>query len=64
MCHNAANAQRNVALHTPQLLQQHALAVYQQTVVLRQMPLHNATQMSEAERELVRRWFHGGAPVE
>jgi len=64
MCHNAANAQKNVALHTPQLLQQHAQAVYQQTAVLRQMPLHNATQMSEAERELVRRWFHGGAPVQ
>jgi uncharacterized membrane protein len=64
MCHNAANPQANVALHTPLLLRQHAQAVYQQTAVLRQMPLHNATQMTEAERDLVRRWFHGGAPVE
>ena len=64
MCHNAANAQKNVALHTPLLLQQHAQAVYQHTVALRTMPLHNATQMTEAERDLVRRWFQGGAPVE
>jgi uncharacterized membrane protein len=64
MCHNAANAQGRVALHTPELLGRHALGVYQQTAVLRLMPLHNVTQMTEAERDLVRRWFHAGAPVE
>ncbi|MBX3635092.1 MAG: urate hydroxylase PuuD [Rubrivivax sp.] len=64
MCHNAALAQKNVALHTPELLQQHAQAVYQQTVVLKLMPMNNATQITDAERELVRRWFEAGAPVQ
>jgi uncharacterized membrane protein len=27
------------------------------------MPLNNATQMTEAERALVARWFQAGAPV-
>ncbi|MFN3298518.1 MAG: hypothetical protein ACK42S_17715, partial [Caldimonas sp.] len=61
MCHNAALASKNVALHTPQLVQQHAQAIYQQTVVLRQMPLNNATQITEDERALIRRWFEQGA---
>jgi uncharacterized membrane protein len=64
MCHNAAVAQKNVALHTPELVRQHAQAVMQQTVVLRAMPLNNATQITEAERALIRRWFEAGAPVE
>jgi len=35
--------------------------VMQQAVVQRQMPLNNATSISEAERELLRRWFEAGA---
>lgn len=64
MCHNAALAQKNVALHTPELLEQHAQAVYQQASVLKLMPMNNATQITDAERELIRRWFEGGAPVQ
>ncbi|MEN9773229.1 MAG: hypothetical protein RL322_299 [Pseudomonadota bacterium] len=56
-CHNAGLAQKNVALHTPELLNRHAQAVYQQVVVTRQMPLNNATGLTEAERDLVKRWF-------
>jgi uncharacterized membrane protein len=63
MCHNAALAQKNVALHTPALLQQHAQAVYQQSVVLKLMPMNNATQITDAERALLRRWYEAGAPV-
>jgi uncharacterized membrane protein len=63
MCHNAALQQKNVALHTPALLGQHAQAVYQQAVVLKLMPMNNATQMSDAERALVKRWFEAGAPL-
>jgi uncharacterized membrane protein len=63
LCHNAAVQQKNVALHTPELLGQHAQAVFQQVVVTRQMPLNNATQITEDERALIRRWFEGGAPV-
>ncbi|MEY3475180.1 MAG: hypothetical protein RL087_1638, partial [Pseudomonadota bacterium] len=32
-------------------------------VVTRQMPMNNATQITEAERALVGDWFKAGAPV-
>ena len=62
MCHNAQVQSKNVALHTPELIQQHAQAVYQQTSVLKLMPMNNATQITEDERVLIRRWFEAGAP--
>lgn len=61
MCHNAQVQQKNVALHTPALLQRHALAAYQQTVVLKLMPMNNATAITEEERALIKRWFEAGA---
>ncbi len=63
LCHNAAVQQKNVSLHTPELIQRHAQVVYQQVVVLKTMPLNNATQISDAERALIRRWFEAGAPA-
>ncbi len=63
-CHNAQVQQKNVALHTPALVKQHAQALYQQAVVLRLMPMNNATQITEAERVLLKRWFESGAPAE
>ena len=63
MCHNEQLAQKNVALHTPELIKQHAQNVYQQAVVLRLMPQNNATQITDQERDLVRRWFEMGAPA-
>jgi uncharacterized membrane protein len=62
LCHNAQLQNKNVALHTPALIQQHAQAIYQQAVVLRNMPLNNATQISNDERGLIKRWFEAGAP--
>jgi uncharacterized membrane protein len=62
LCHNAQVQQKGIALHTPELLRQHAQVVYQQTAVLKLMPMNNATQITAAERELVRRWFEAGAP--
>ncbi len=56
-CHNAQVQQKNVALHTPALVQQHAQQIYQQAVVLRLMPMNNATGITEAERALLKRWF-------
>jgi len=64
LCHNAQVQQKNVALHTPELLQQHALAVYQQAAVLKLMPMNNATQITEDERALIRRWFEAGAKAD
>ena len=40
--------------------QQHALAIYQQAVVLKQMPMNNATQLTDQERDTLRRWFEAG----
>jgi len=64
MCHNAQLQNKGVALHTPGLLRQHAQAVYQQAVVLRLMPFNNATQITEDERAVIKRWFEAGAPVD
>lgn len=61
MCHNAQLQQKGVALHTPELLKQHAQQVYQQATVLKLMPLNNATQITDDERALIKRWFEAGA---
>ena len=63
MCHNAAVQNKNVALHTPALIGQHAQAIYQQAVVLKLMPMNNASQITEAERALIKRWFDAGAAL-
>ena len=62
MCHNGQLQNKGVALHTEALVRQHAQAIYQQAVLLRQMPLNNATGITDDERALLRRWFEGGAP--
>jgi uncharacterized membrane protein len=63
ICHNAQVQSKNVALHTPELLKQHAQSVYQQVWTLKLMPMNNATQITDAERRLVKRWFEAGAPT-
>ena len=62
MCHNAALAQKNIQLHTPALIEQHAQAIYQQAVVQKIMPLNNATQITDEERALLGRWFESRRP--
>jgi len=64
LCHNAQVQQKNVSLHTPALIKQHAQMMYQQVVVLKLMPMGNATQMTDDERALFKRWFEGGAHTE
>ncbi len=63
-CHNAQLQSKHVALHTPALIKQHALAVYQQTAVLKLMPMNNATGITDAERSVIRRWYEAGAKTE
>jgi len=63
MCHNADLQNKGVALHTPALIAQHAPAIHQQAVLLKTMPLNNATQITDAERALIGRWFAAGAPT-
>jgi hypothetical protein len=62
-CHGQAMQMKNVRLDSAALLAQHAPAVYQQAAVLRAMPMNNATQITEDERGLIKRWFEGGALV-
>lgn len=57
MCHGEQIANKGVALHTPELIQQHAQGVYQQAAVLKAMPLNNATQITEAERAVLGQWY-------
>ncbi|MFO1191209.1 MAG: urate hydroxylase PuuD [Rhodoferax sp.] len=61
MCHGAEVQMKNVRLDSPEQVRQHAQAIYQQVVVARLMPMNNATQITDAERDLIGRWFQAGA---
>lgn len=63
MCHGPEVQMKNVRLDSPDSLRQHAQGVYQQVVVTRLMPMNNATQITDAERDLIGRWFLAGAKV-
>ena len=64
LCHNATVINKNVSLHTPELISKHAQALFQQSVVLKTMPLGNATQITDAERALLKSWYEAGAPMQ
>jgi uncharacterized membrane protein len=57
MCHNAQLANKGVMLHEPALIDSQAQQVYQQAVVLKAMPMNNATGITDAERALLGQWF-------
>ncbi len=63
LCHNAQVQNKGIALDSPALIEQHAQLIYQQAAVLKTMPLNNATQITDAERALIKRWFEAGAPA-
>ena len=60
MCHNAQVPSKNVRLDSPDAIVAQARAVHQQAVVLKVMPMNNATQMTDAERAAIGRWFESG----
>ena len=67
-CHSAqptqagfASAPAGMLLHTPALIHQNAAKVYQRAVQLKNMPLANLTQMTDAERAVIAAWFEAGA---
>jgi uncharacterized membrane protein len=64
MCHNAQVQMKNIALHTPELVKQHAQNIYQQVVITQQMPMNNSTQITEAERAQIAQWFKDGAKTD
>ena len=64
MCHGAQVQMKNVRLDTPEAVKTNAQMLYQQVVVLRQMPMNNATGITEAERALIGEWFKAGAKTQ
>src|SRR5262249_32033881 len=52
---------KGVVLETPSQIRTMAAAINQQAVVTRVMPPGNMTQITEAERRMIARWFGGGA---
>jgi uncharacterized membrane protein len=63
MCHGEALQSKNVRLDSPDELAKHAQTVYQQVVVMKLMPMNNATGLTDDERALFARWFTSGARV-
>ena len=61
LCHNAQLAQKGMQLHTAELIEHNAQALYVQAVVQKSMPMNNATGITDAERALLARWFEGRA---
>ncbi len=64
MCHGTALQEKGVDLHDAAGLKKNAQMAYQQAAVLKLMPLSNATQMTEIERDTIKRWYEAGAPVQ
>ena len=60
-CHGEQVQMKNVRLDSPELVKQHGANIYHQVVVVRAMPMNNATGLTEAERQLIKQWFEAGA---
>jgi uncharacterized membrane protein len=61
LCHGEKVQMKNVRLDSPQYVKAYAQYLYQQAVVLKLMPMNNATGITEAERLLIKQWFESGA---
>ena len=59
-CHGAQVQMKNVRLDSLEAVQLNAQNLYQQAVVSKQMPMNNATGITEAERALLGQWFLAG----
>ena len=62
MCHGPAMQSKNVRFDSADEISKHAQQIYQQAVVLKAMPMNNATQITDAERATIGRWYTAGAP--
>jgi uncharacterized membrane protein len=62
-CHGEQVQMKNVRFETADGVKQHALGIYQQAVVTKQMPMNNATGITEEERTLIKRWYEAGAAL-
>ena len=63
-CHGEQVQMKNVRFDTAEGIKQHALGIYQQAVVTRQMPMNNSTGITEAERAVIKRWYEAGAALQ
>ncbi len=61
LCHNAQLANKGIRLDASEQILAHAAQVYQQAVVLKAMPLNNATRITDAERGVLKQWYEAGA---
>jgi len=61
-CHGEKMQMKNLRLDSPEQIRANAQNIYQQVVMLRQMPMSNATRITEQERQAVGQWFLAGAP--
>ncbi len=61
MCHNAGFANKEVRLDSADAIVAHARDIEQQAVVLKAMPLDNATGITDDERAMLGRWVAAGA---
>jgi len=64
MCHGEATQMKGIRFDQTEAVKVHAQGIYQQTVVTRQMPMNNATQITEEERQLIARWYQAGASTD
>ena len=63
-CHAGASAPKGVRLESREQIEAQADAIERVAVLTRTMPLGNATNMTDAERELLGRWIRQGAPTQ
>ncbi len=63
-CHGEQVQMKNVRLDSAEGVKLNAQNLYQQVVVTKQMPMNNATGITEAERALIGQWFQAGAKTD
>jgi uncharacterized membrane protein len=62
-CHGSQVQMKNLRFDSPLEVQKNAANMYQQSVVLAQMPMNNATGITAEERQIIKRWYESGASV-
>jgi len=63
-CHGPQVQMKGLRFDHSDGVSRNAQNIYQQVVVLQQMPMGNATGMTAEERALLGRWFKAGAPTQ
>jgi uncharacterized membrane protein len=64
LCHGEQVQMKNVRLDSADAVKLNAQNLYQQVVVTKQMPMNNATGITDAERATIAQWFQAGAKTE